>query len=486
MKILKFLLVVFLLFLMVALGSIVFSNRIISYMTETKHSKFENLKYSIKESEITFDNFRLNGKSLGRGKAKVNFSGTGLFKLTPKLELSSLKLENVDLKTLSAVPDEKLDGFINKIHPPLNEEAVKKTTEEFVKETTDRLKKADTAAKDFRNNKIMEDVKAVNTIKTDYASLTDLKLKSGKLDELNKKTAPLIRSINIEKENLQREVSHVEAERSIMFSNISSELTKLERAVSLNDIENINSYILLDRGREISDSLRKSLKTVNLIEEIKALPLSISGVEINNGDVKFENLDKDESLKGEILMDNNLKAAVKMLNGSYEIDYKNNDLSIRTLMGERIHSLVEYLKSGILEGKQVKLVSELIFENNDLKSVNKTVLSEEEKVQLSQKISNMKETSYKEIMTKYEEQLKSIESLIQAVYEERNKLDKLQQDILSLNTIVPLDGTSAQGDPLPAQNSTENVNSKENQQGPQGPDKAAETVNQIKEALTGR
>ena len=155
-------------------------------------------------------------------------------------------------------------------------------------------------------------------------------------------------------------------------------------------------------------------------------------------------------------------------------------------MGERIHSLVEYLKSGILEGKQVKLVSELIFENNDLKSVNKTVLSEEEKVQLSQKISNMKETSYKEIMTKYEEQLKSIESLIQAVYEERNKLDKLQQDILSLNTIVPLDGTSAQGDPLPAQNSTENVNSKENQQGPQGPDKAAETVNQIKEALTGR
>ena len=50
MKILKFLLVVFLLFLMVALGSIVFSNRIISYMTETKHSKFENLKYLIKKN----------------------------------------------------------------------------------------------------------------------------------------------------------------------------------------------------------------------------------------------------------------------------------------------------------------------------------------------------------------------------------------------------------------------------------------------------
>ena len=35
-------------------------------MTKTKSSEFENLRYSIKNSEIIFDNFVLNGKDLGK------------------------------------------------------------------------------------------------------------------------------------------------------------------------------------------------------------------------------------------------------------------------------------------------------------------------------------------------------------------------------------------------------------------------------------
>lgn len=41
---------------------VMFSSNIVSYMTKTKHSEFENVKFSIKNSEMNFDNFVVNGK----------------------------------------------------------------------------------------------------------------------------------------------------------------------------------------------------------------------------------------------------------------------------------------------------------------------------------------------------------------------------------------------------------------------------------------
>ena len=61
MKFLKFLLVLFLMFLVVVTGGVIFSDKIVYNMTKTKNSEFKNLKYSIKDNEITFDNFLLNG-----------------------------------------------------------------------------------------------------------------------------------------------------------------------------------------------------------------------------------------------------------------------------------------------------------------------------------------------------------------------------------------------------------------------------------------
>ena len=57
MKFLKFLLVLVIIAVIFALGGVIFSNRIIAHLTKTDSSKFENLKYSIKDGEIVFDNF---------------------------------------------------------------------------------------------------------------------------------------------------------------------------------------------------------------------------------------------------------------------------------------------------------------------------------------------------------------------------------------------------------------------------------------------
>ena len=58
-------------------------------------------------------------------------------------------------------------------------------------------------------------------------------------------------------------------------------------------------------------------------------------------------------------------------------------------------------------------------------------------------------------MSKYEEDNKNIETLIDNVYVQKNKLDKLQRDLLSLGTIITFEQTANET----AENSSQNNNS---------------------------
>ena len=102
----------------------------------------------------------------------------------------------------------------------------------------------------------------------------------------------------------------------------------------------------------------------------------------------------------------------------------------------KISTIIEYSKNDLLEGKIIKLASELVLENNNFKNLNHTVLTDEEKTLLTQKIENLRNNNYQQIMAKYEEDNKNIETLIDNVYVQKNKLDKLQRDLLSLGTII--------------------------------------------------
>ena len=450
MKFLKFLLVLFLLLLITATGGVIFSNKIVYNMTKTKNSEFKNLRYSIKDSEIIFDNFVLNGKDLGKGKAKISFVRSGFLGLNLKSALSDMKLEDVDLKKIYDTPDNQIDSFVEKIEIPANSEAIKKTTEEFVKETTKELENVSNGIDNFISTGIRENILNINKIKTDYGNITDLKSKAQKLTELDKEIKPVTRMINTEKQSIENSISKIETEKSLMLENISQELNKLEKIVSLNDIKNMNSYIFMDKGKNITQSLNKALKVVNLIKEIKEIPLLISSVDINNGTIKFGGLDGENTVSGEIkLEDIPEKITVKSSKDTYDIIYREDKLTMHTSFDKKIVSVIEYLKDNILEGRVIKLVSRLTSENNNFQNINETVLSDEEKTLLTEKINTLQQTRYQEIMTKYDEQIKSIDNLITAVYDKKGKLDQIQREMVSLSTIINLpeaqSGTSAAG-----------------------------------------
>ena len=439
MKFLKFLLVLFLLLLITATGGVIFSNKIVYNMTKTKNSEFENLRYSIKDSEIIFDNFVLNGKDLGKGKAKISFVRSGFLGLNLKSALSDMKLEDVDLKKIYDTPDNQIDSFVEKIEIPANSEAIKKTTEEFVKETAKELENVSNGIDNFISTGIMENILNINKIKTDYGNITDLKSKAQKLTELDKEIKPVTRMINTEKQSIENSISKIETEKSLMLENISQELNKLEKIVSLNDIKNMNSYSFMDKGKNITQSLNKALKVVNLIKEIRGIPLLISSIDINSGTVKFSGLDVENTVSGEIkLEDIPEKITVKSSQDAYDIIYKEDKLTMQTSFDKKIVSVIEYLKDNILEGRVIKLVSRLTSENNNFQNINETVLSDEEKTLLTEKINTLQQTRYQEIMAKYDEQIKSIDNLITAVYDKKEKLNQIQREMVSLSTIINL------------------------------------------------
>ena len=465
MKILKYLLSLILIALVMMLFGVMFSSNIVTYMTKSKNSEFENVKFSVRNSEMTFDNFVVNGKSLGKGRATVGIVQSGLFNLVPKLTLSNLKLDDVNLESIYKEKNSQIDTFTEKINSLTSQEKSDKTTADFIKETTDKVTTLSNNTNNLINSKWKENIEKINVLKKDYVGLTDLKSKSQKIVELNNEIKPLIKSINSEKENIEKNISEIELERDIALANVSDNLTKLEKEISLNDfnnnsnnnVQNMNLYIFLDKGKNLETSLNTALKATSLIKEIKDLNIRISDININDGKIVAKGLNGNISqVNGEVLLENNSKALIKGINNGYEIIYNKDNFTSKTLFAiNKISSLIEYSKNDLLEGRIVKLASELILENNNFKNLNHTVLTDEEKTLLTQKIENLRNNNYQQIMSKYEEDNKNIETLIDNVYVQKNKLDKLQRDLLSLGTIITFEQTANET----AENNSQNNNS---------------------------
>ena len=456
MKILKYLLSLVLIALVMLLFGVMFSSNIVSYMTKSKHSEFENVKFSIRNNEMVFDNFVVNGKSLGKGRATVGVVRTGLFNLVPKLTLSNMKLEDVNLESIYKEKNSQIDTFTEKINSLTAQEKSDKTTADFIKETTDKVTTLSNNTNNLINSKWKENIEKINVLKKDYVELTDLKSKAQKIVELNNEIKPLVKSINSEKENIEKNISEIELERDIALANVSDNLTKLEKEISLNDfnnnsnnnVQNMNLYIFLDKGKNLETSLNTALKATSLIKEIKELDIRISDIDINDGKIVAKGLNGNISqVNGEVLLENNSKALIKGINNGYEIIYNKDNFTSKTLFAiNKISSLIEYSKNDLLEGRIVKLASELILENSNFKNLNHTVLTDEEKTLLTQKIENLRNNNYQQIMSKYEEDNKNIETLIDNVYVQKNKLDKLQRDLLSLGTIITFEQSAATGE----------------------------------------
>lgn len=439
MKIVKILLSVVLLLVIVLTAGIIFSNNIVYYMTKTKDTRFENIKYSVEKGTMTFDDLILDKKSFGKGSAKVKLEREGFLGLVPQLTLSEVKLENVDMNEIYGIENKQIDSFIGKIDEQYSKTENDLTLEKYVDNVEKNIDNLNSSINDFTENKISGNISKINQIKQDYSNLSKINEKSIKIAELNKETTNLIKVISKEKLKYEEEIEKIEAEKNEVLLKFGQNIENLQKEIELNNVNKLHEYIFLDKGEKLKDAENKSLKLFKFVNEIKKLSFKITDLDINNGEIKITNIGQNK-LNVEAMMSENVIVKGEGTLNNYNIEINFDDMKILTkyTIDQEIVSDIIYTKKDLLKEKNVEIKVNLLFKGNNFSIQNKTILTDEEQNNINLLNEEIENDGYNEKLNEYKIQNEKIDGFINTLKENLMKLDKVQNDILKIDVIIPI------------------------------------------------
>ena len=439
MKIVKILLSVILLLVIVLTAGIIFSNNIVYYMTKTKDTRFENIKYSVEKGTMTFDDLILDKKSFGKGSAKVKLEREGFLGLVPQLILSEVKLENVDINEIYGIENKQIDSFIGKIDEQYSKTENDLTLEKYVDNVGKNVDNLNSSINDFIENKISGNISKINQIKQDYSNSSKINEKSIKIAELNKETTNLIKVISKEKLKYEEEIEKIETEKNEVLLKFGQNIENLQKEIELNNVNKLHEYIFLDKGEKLKDAENKSLELFKFVNEIKKLSFKITDLDINNGEIKITNIGQNK-LNVEAMMSENVIVKGEGTLNNYNIEINFDDMKILTkyTIDQEIVSDIIYTKKDLLKEKNVEIKVNLLFKGNNFSIQNKTILTDEEQNNINLLNEEIENDGYNEKLNEYKIQNEKIDGFINTLKENLMKLDKVQNDILKIDVIIPI------------------------------------------------
>lgn len=439
MKIVKILLSIILLLVIVLTTGIIFSNNIVYYMTRTKDTRFENIKYSVEKGTMTFDDLILDKKSFGKGSAKVKLEREGFLGLVPRLTLSEVKLENVDMNDIYGIESKQIDSFIGKIDEQYSKTENDLTLEKYVDNVEKNIDNLNSSINDFTENKISGNISKINQIKQDYSNSSKINEKSIKIAELNKETTNLIKVISKEKLKYEEEIENIEAEKNEVLLKFGQNVENLQKEIELNNVNKLHEYIFLDKDEKLKDVENKSLKLFKFVNEIKKLSFKITDLDINNGEIKITNIGQNK-LNVEARMSENVIVKGEGTLNNYNIDINFDDIKILTkyTVDQEIVSDIIYMKKDLLKEKNVEIKVNLLFKGNNFSIQNKTILTAEEQNNINLLNEEIENDGYNKKLNEYKIQNEKIDGFINTLKENLMKLDKVQNDILKIDVIIPI------------------------------------------------
>ena len=407
MKIVKILLSIILLLVIVLTTGIIFSNNIVYYMTRTKDTRFENIKYSVEKGTMTFDDLILDKKSFGKGSAKVKLEREGFLGLVPRLTLSEVKLENVDMNDIYGIESKQIDSFIGKIDEQYSKTENDLTLEKYVDNVGKNVDNLNSSINDFTENKISGNISKINQIKQDYSNSSKINEKSIKIAELNKETTNLIKVISKEKLKYEEEIEKIESEKNEVLLKLGQNIENLQKEIELNNV--------------------------------KKLSFKITDLDINNGEIKITNIGQNK-LNVEATMSENVIVKGEGTLNNYNIDINFDDMKILTkyTVDQEIVSDIIYMKKDLLKEKNVEIKVNLLFKGNNFSIQNKTILTAEEQNNINLLNEEIENAGYNEKLNEYKIQNEKIDGFINILKENLMKLDKVQNDILKIDVIIPI------------------------------------------------
>ena len=395
---------------------------------------------------MKFDNYVLNGENLGKGTGKINVKKTlenGI--LTRKIYFSNLTLEDVDVDAINANTDKFIDSYVDSLEIPqiaVEKEQIK--TVDFLLDKESKKAQILMDTDGVITSKIIPTVVIIDKLKKEFSEIKEFSSKASKIKEINDTIKPLSKQILDQKKQIQDLVISIGNDRSIMLENTSKDLKELDAELKMNDITNIGNYVFIDKGQEIKENTNKLLKELKIIRAISKLSKQdISEVIINKNQIIAKtNKEKLDNIiinlgKG---AESNVQVSIVNAKEVYNISYKNTDLAMEILYkeSEKIESEVKYRKANLLSkdgNQEISLDQKLVFDGQKLIKENKTLLTEPQKLEISEKIKTLTETRYNEIVSNYSEQTLKIEEILKSLQAKITELDNLYFNLLKLQGV---------------------------------------------------
>ena len=348
-------------------------------------------------------------------------------------------MENVDINKIYGIENKQIDSFIGKIDEQYSKPENDLTLEKYVNNVEKNVDNLNSSINDFTENKISGNISKINQIKQDYSNSSKINEKSIKIAELNKETTNLIKVISKEKLKYEEEIENIEAEKNEVLLKFGQNVENLQKEIELNNVNKLHEYIFLDKDEKLKDVENKSLKLFKFVNEIKKLSFKITDLDINNGEIKITNI-RQNKLNVEARMSENVIVKGEGTLNNYNIDINFDDIKILTkyTVDQEIVSDIIYMKKDLLKEKNVEIKVSLLFKNNNFSIQNKTILTAEDQNNINLLNEEIENDGYNEKLNEYKIQNEKIDGFINILKENLMKLDKVQNDILKIDVIIPI------------------------------------------------
>lgn len=433
MKVLRILLLVTLLLVILAIGTLFFSGKIIESKLNTSEVQLENFKFSLKKREVTFDNFVINGSSLGPGRGRLEIKKLFGNIFDNKVYFSEMKLDNLDFNSVYAAPDKNIDKFIGKIEVPDKVYSDNKSSK-----NTNNLVKIEADIKEVLNFDFSTQIDELQKLKNEFSDIKSLDGKIVKLKEISEKSDKIKKDMTDKKKQINAVIDEVDMEDNQTLKIYTDELENLNQSIESSSTDNIKNITFIDKGREVLVDLNSSLKITKIIEGINESNVSIKNLDINGSKLVVKNVGPafGNSVSA-VYSDNEVKYNInenaKMQ--AYDISINRNNLVLTIIYSsDKIASKINYTKENLIPNiNSIVINTDLDYRDGVLDITSNSSLTSEQKLFIKEGIEKLEQEKLLELSKQYNINNEKIMSILDQLYTKRKDLD---EQILKLKILT--------------------------------------------------
>lgn len=439
MKILKYLLLSVLFLIMILIGVLFFSGKIIESKLNNKETQIENFRFSIKKREFTFDNITLNGNKMGAGRAKLSLKMFFLNILDKEVYINEMEFTNADFNRLFAAPDENIDRFISKIQVP-----DKKTAEKNTENVTDKILELESDTNEILNFNFVSQMESLEKLKQEFSETQDLDTKITKLKEITSETEKIKKEMTDKKSVISDKINELDNENVASLKEYIDNLEELDNTIKSSNVDNIKRITFIDKGFEITQDLNKSLKISKLIEDFNESNLTIKKVILKEEDSEiviyntglYSEASSAQYQNHDVVYNINEVGKTGVFNISIDRDKLMENV---TYDKDKIVAIIKYTKLNFLPNiPDIVIETKLNYNNETLHISSNNSVTKEQEDFIKESIEGIKQERLEILSKNYSEDNTKINSILDELYSKEKELDSqiLKLKVLSTSSNI--------------------------------------------------